>query len=104
MATKKKRIVRYTTNELKAMEKAGKVRSDWKRAARMRVPDGSNPDDAIEPVRMDWVTTELPVPRRKVHASLRLDADMLDWFRGQGRGYQTKINAILRSYFEHHTR
>src|SRR5437660_12916511 len=40
MATKKKRIVRYTTDELKAMEKAGKVRSDWKRAARMPVPDG----------------------------------------------------------------
>ena len=104
MATKRKRIVRYTTDELKAMEKAGKVRSDWKRAAGMPVPDGSNPDDAIEPVRMDWATTELPMPRRKTHASLRLDADMLDWFRSQGRGYQTKINAILRSYFEHHTR
>jgi uncharacterized protein (DUF4415 family) len=35
---------------------------------------------------------------------LRLDADMLEWFRAQGRGYQTKINAILRSYFEQHTR
>lgn len=104
MATKKKRIVRYTTDELKAMEKAGKVRSDWKRAARMPVPDESNPDDAIEPVRIDWATTSLPVRRRKAHASLRLDADMLDWFRAQGRGYQTKINAILRSYFEHHTR
>jgi uncharacterized protein (DUF4415 family) len=104
MATKKKRIVRYTTNELRAMEKAGKVRSNWKRATKMPVPDGSNPDDAIEPVRMDWVTTKLPMPRRKAHASLRLDADMLDWFRAQGRGYQTKINAILRSYFEQHTR
>jgi uncharacterized protein (DUF4415 family) len=104
MATKKKRIVRYTTDELRKMEKAGKVRSDWKRAAKMPVPDGSNLDDAIEPVRMDWATTTLPARRRKAHASLRLDADMLDWFRAQGRGYQTKINAILRSYFEHHTR
>jgi uncharacterized protein (DUF4415 family) len=51
-----------------------------------------------------WVTTELPMPRRKQHTSLRLDADMLAWFRAQGRGYQTKINAILRSYFEQHTR
>jgi len=104
MATKKERIVRYTTDELKAMEKAGKLRSDWKRAAAMPVPDGSDPDDAIAPVRMDWVTTELPMRRRKAHVSLRLDADVLDWFRAQGRGYQTKINAILRSYFEHHTR
>jgi hypothetical protein len=32
------------------------------------------------------------------------NASMLDWFRAQGRGYQTKINAILRSYFEHNSR
>jgi len=51
-----------------------------------------------------WETIELPMPRRKAHASLRLDADMLDWFKAQGRGYQTKINAILRSYFQHHMR
>jgi uncharacterized protein (DUF4415 family) len=53
---------------------------------------------------IDWATTELPMPRRKAHASLRLDADMLDWFKGQGRGYQTRINAILRSYFQQHQR
>jgi uncharacterized protein (DUF4415 family) len=29
---------------------------------------------------------------------------VLEWFRAQGRGYQTKINAILRSYYEQHTR
>ena len=101
--TKKKRIVRYTAKELQAMKERGNAGSDWKRAAKQAVPDGSDPDDAIEPVRMDWVTAELPKPRRKAHASLRLDADMLDWFRAQGRGYQTKINAILRSYFEHYT-
>ena len=100
--TKKKRIVRYTAKELEALKKRGVAGSDWKRAAKQAVPDGSDPDDAIEPVRMDWVTAELPNPRRKAHASLRLDADMLEWFRAQGRGYQTKINAILRSYFEHH--
>ena len=53
---------------------------------------------------IDWATTELPLPRRKAHASLRLDADVLEWFKAQGRGYQTKINAILRSYYQQHTR
>lgn len=104
MAAKKERIVRTTAEELKAMTASGEAGSDWKRAARMPVPEGSDPDDAIEPVRMDWVRTELPTPRRKAHASLRIDADVLDWFRAQGRGYQTKINALLRSYFEQHTR
>jgi uncharacterized protein (DUF4415 family) len=58
----------------------------------------------ISKTRGFWVTTKLPMPRAKTHASLRLDADMLDWFRAQGRGCQTRINAILRSYYQQHTR
>ena len=38
-----------------------------------------------------------PVPA-KAAISLRLDADVLDWFKAQGPGYQTRINAILRAY------
>ena len=104
MLTKRERIARYTGRQLKDMRARGEAGSDWSRAARSPVPGGSDPDDAMEPVNMDWATTELPTARRKTHTSLRLDADMLDWFRAQGRGYQTKINAILRSYFEHHNR
>ena len=32
----------------------------------------------------------------KKHASVRIDADVLDWLKGQGKGYQTRLNAILR--------
>lgn len=35
---------------------------------------------------------------RKQPVALRLDADLVDWFRAQGPGYQTRINAILRAY------
>lgn len=104
MPAKNERIVRYTGDELKAMKRRAKVGSDWRRASGIAPPESGDPDDAVEPVNMDWVTTELPMPRRKAHASLRIDADVLDWFRAQGRGYQTRINAILRSYFEQHTR
>lgn len=34
--------------------------------------------------------------------SLRLDADIVDWFQRQGAGYQTRINAVLREYVERH--
>ena len=104
MATKKTHITRYTADELRAMKARGKAGSDWKRASKQLVPDGRDPDDDIVPVEMDWVTAELPLPRRKHHTSLRIDADVLDWFRAQGRGYQTKINAVLRSYYEQHTK
>ena len=42
-----------------------------------------------------------PVPR-KAQLTLRLDSDVLDWFRKQGQGYQTKINALLRAYMDAH--
>ena len=32
--------------------------------------------------------------------SLRLDADIVDWFQRRGAGYQTRINAVLREYVE----
>jgi len=44
------------------------------------------------------VTVELPRPKADLH--MRVDRDVLDYFRSQGKGYQTRINAVLRSYVE----
>ena len=38
----------------------------------------------------------------KAQVTLRIDKDVLDWFRKQGRGYQTRINALLRAYVDAH--
>ena len=37
---------------------------------------------------------------RKVQLTVRVDSDVIEWFRSQGRGYQTQINALLRAYME----
>ncbi len=102
MSRKSGNIVRYTAAELDAMRAAGKTHTDWKAAAGKPMPDGSDPDDAME--RIEWATTELPMPKRKEHTNLRIDADVLTFFRRQGPGYQTRINAVLRSYVEQVTR
>jgi len=39
---------------------------------------------------------------RKAQLTLRVDNDVLDWFKKQGQGYQTKINALLRAYMDAH--
>lgn len=39
---------------------------------------------------------------RKKPVALRLDADVLEWMKAQGKGYQSRINAILRAYYEAH--
>ena len=49
-----------------------------------------------------WKTAKIVMPQSKETMTIRIDADVLEWFRKQGRGYQTRINAILRSYMRAH--
>ena len=44
-----------------------------------------------------WSKAKVVMPRSKKTVTMRLDADLLDWFR-RNAGYQTRINAILRAY------
>ena len=39
---------------------------------------------------------------RKAQVTLRIDSDVIEWFRGRGRGYQTRINSVLKAYKEAH--
>jgi len=59
-------------------------------------PDATPTDEAF------WKTAELVLPQRKPVVTIRLDADVLAWLKGQGKGYQTRINAILRAYMKGH--
>ncbi len=46
-----------------------------------------------------WAKAEIRPPRKE-GVYIKLDKDILEWLRGQGKGYQTKINAVLRSYYK----
>jgi uncharacterized protein (DUF4415 family) len=82
-------------------------RTDWKRVdalgeAELAKAIQDDPE-AFEP-GVDWIRkAAVPHPAEaKERITMRLDADMLAWFRQQGRGYQTRINAVLRAYVEAH--
>ena len=50
----------------------------------------------------DWRDAVVVPPRAaKPLVSLRIDRDVVEWFRATGRGYQTRMNAVLRAYVEH---
>ena len=49
-----------------------------------------------------WANAVLEYPEKKKPVTLRLDAEVLDWFRSLGKGYQTRINSVLRSFYEAH--
>lgn len=94
-------IVRHTAEELAAMHARGKTRSDWARARAMTREQidadiAADPDEAGMVVDWDSVSVELPKPKADLH--MRIDRDVLDWFKRHGKGYQTRINAVLRSY------
>ena len=49
---------------------------------------------------IDWSKAQLVMPRRKEAISIRLDDDVLSYFKSLGAGYQTRINAVLRHFME----
>ena len=49
---------------------------------------------------VDWGNVVVELPKRKADLHMRIDRDVLEFFRNTGRGYQSRINAVLRSYVE----
>jgi uncharacterized protein (DUF4415 family) len=48
-----------------------------------------------------WANSVVIEPEaRKTSVHLRLDAEVLEWFRAQGPGHLTRMNAVLRAYYE----
>jgi uncharacterized protein (DUF4415 family) len=80
-------------------------KSTLKRRARTVVDRlRDQPDEAIDysdipPLGADFFrTAELLMPSGKSEVSLRLDSDVLQFFRRGGKGYQSRMNAVLRAY------
>ena len=84
---------------------SSKSQTDWERLDAMTDEDidlSDCPEITPEMFAKAVVRRGLkPVPN-KTQVTLRLDQDVLDWFKAQGRGYQTQINALLRAYMEAH--
>jgi uncharacterized protein (DUF4415 family) len=73
-------------------------KTDWKRIDAMRDED-IDFSDAPE-LGPDFFANAILWPGPKKQITLRLDPDVLTFFRKHGRGYQTTMNAVLRKYME----
>jgi uncharacterized protein (DUF4415 family) len=81
-------------------------RTDWARVdalteaeiERMATDDTDNPATSAE----DWAEATIGLPPLKTPVNAKFDVDVVDWFKAQGRGYQTRMNAVLRRYMEAH--
>jgi len=88
-------------------ERAGDIRSatldEIDEMARCGALAPTRPDaEEIELDQSFWDHARLipPLVPKKSSVHLRIDNDVLDWFRRQGRGHLTRMNAVLRAYFE----
>jgi len=45
-----------------------------------------------------FANAQIRMPKTKETVTIRLDSDVVSWFKGQGKGYQTRINAVLKTY------
>jgi uncharacterized protein (DUF4415 family) len=61
----------------------------------------ANDPDWEEFKNIDWAKAELVIPAKKQAISIRVDEDVLDYFKQEGAGYQRRMNAVLRSYMQH---
>jgi uncharacterized protein (DUF4415 family) len=93
---RKENFVRYTADELAKL----KSEADWAKVdamTREEVELQAEADDGPLPEGWeDTVVLGIPGPKRGVY--LRLDPDVLDWFKAHGPGYQTRINAVPRAF------
>jgi uncharacterized protein (DUF4415 family) len=81
--------------------------SDWDRVGRMKDEEidlSDLPEIPPEKFAQAVVRKGLQPVERKAQITLRVDADVLDWFRKRGAGYQSRINAVLRAYKQAHER
>ena len=80
-----------------AIRRKGKGQTDWERLRREQEA-GLEPEVDPDEGEFDWSQARVVMPPSKQAISVRIDRDVLDFFKSQGRGYQTRINAALRSY------
>lgn len=87
--TEKEDIRRYSLEDLRERRAQGKTRT--------------RTDAPVFPLDDEfWKSARVVMPPGKTSVHLRLDIDVLEWFRAQGKGHLSRMNAVLRSYMEAH--
>lgn len=73
---------------LRAMKKRGEIAATWPNAEAVELPDGF------------WDNAKLAIPTQKKQISLRVDSDIIEFFKSRGGGHLTRMHAVLRTYVD----
>jgi len=100
---KKNDIVRYSAKEIKAAIARGEDKTDWRKVDKMtgaRLEKSIRADVDDLHAESDWTQAVVGIPAPKDHINIRIDHDVLEWFRANGKGYQTLINNVLKAFVQ----
>ena len=89
----KSTIVRHSFFQIGAIGERGEDKTS---------PDATSPD-APEAASLGadfWETAPVVMPGGKTSVHLRLDSDVVRWFKSKGKGHLTRMNAVLKAYVE----
>jgi uncharacterized protein (DUF4415 family) len=100
---------RVSANEIRARRAKGiKSLTDWTRIDALTDQEiaSSIKDDPdwAEFLDVDWAKAQVVYPVTKSAISIRLDDDVIDFFKAGGKGYQSRMNAVLRHFMTEHKR
>lgn len=90
---------------MKKSRTSSKSLTDWKRVDAMKNEDidlSECPEITPEMFAKAVVRHGLKPAVKKIQLTLRIDSDVVAWFKARGRGYQSQINALLKAYMEAH--
>jgi uncharacterized protein (DUF4415 family) len=94
-----------SVDDAKAAIRRGDSRSDFEAVGQMTNEEIER-QSANDPEERDWdwASASLELPRPKVAIHIKLDADIIEFFKRDGGGYQTRINAALKAFVKHATK
>jgi len=81
-------MVKYSLSQIQDQRKRGKD------ATRLNAPEGASLGEEF------WKSARVVMPKGKTSVHLRLDSDVVKWFKARGKGHLTRMNAVLRAYVD----
>jgi uncharacterized protein (DUF4415 family) len=85
----------------KSIKNLSPSKTNWKKLRQKNDAD-INYSNIPETDKQFWKSAKVILPPHKIHLSVRFDEDIVNYFKKKGKGYQSKMNAVLRAYMSAH--
>jgi uncharacterized protein (DUF4415 family) len=100
---KEENIRTFTADEIRSKRRRGEDRTDWAKVDAMTEADLERAiaeDEDERDLEPDWTRAELVMPRPRQSVHLRLDREVVAFFKARGKGHISRMQAVLRAYVD----